>query len=216
MTHTGKKFLEQATQPSTSFIVPCVWAFHRKNRNWTSAWTVFLIRLRNELNQKWTIHEHNSVWHLFPVKMISEQMAQIKTMELLNPPQIPIISDVMITEHVWGQHTAFLSPDPVSCPLGIDGPLNFKAAFVFSDVIFNNGDEMQWEPEKWPADLRTSLSPHPTVLPAVPGHEPNEILVSPMKSWWSLQKPSAHSFSSELLELPAWYTSHALHWIKSN
>lgn len=45
-------------------------------------------------------------------------MTQIKPMDPLNPPQIPTIGDVMITEHVWGQHTAFLSPDPVPCPLG--------------------------------------------------------------------------------------------------
>lgn len=90
----------------------------KEKLNISMNWLPNAIMLGNELNQKWTIHKHNLVRHLFTVKMISEQMAWIKPVDLLISAQILGIGDAVITERSWDQYAAFLNPDPWSSPLG--------------------------------------------------------------------------------------------------
>lgn len=187
----------EATQSSTIFFVRYMWAFHRKNRSWTLARAVFLKLLGSEMN--WIRNEQfmNTTQldrHLFPVKMISEQMAQIKPMDLLNSPQIPIIGGIMITEFVWGQHTAFLSPGPLTFPLGYCLSSQFQGCICF----FRWDLQQQWRNavRTWGV-IEVISRPHDTIVTS-PHHAHNCLChtgtlalslswwESPMKSWWSL------------------------------
>ena len=139
-----QNFLNHQLSPAQGCLYFLLETYSEKWKlNISMNWLPNDIMLRNELNQKWTIHKHSSVWHFFTVKMISEQMVWIKPGDLLNSPQILNIGDGVIAEHSWDQYAALLSPNPWPCPLSLILRLHLLFQMRPSSIVTKCDDSLR-------------------------------------------------------------------------